>query len=137
MAEKVILYTESDDKRIGRAVKAYERQPQYTLPRKKRRRLNPSPGSACTCQEIWCLLPIAPSSGTWDIDLTVNGTTETLTFNWNTTAAQFETELATHSELTTADFTITGGTFKRGHLSRGIISSQMFATDSQQSTCPH
>lgn len=68
-------------------------------------------GGGCTCEEIWCFLPLAPSAGTWDIDLTVNSSTETLTFNWNTTSTQMQTELLTHTELTSGNVTCVGGPF--------------------------
>lgn len=68
-------------------------------------------GGSCKCPEIWCFIPLAPSAGTWDIDLTVNGVTETLTFDHNTTAAAMKTELLTHSELTTGDVDCKGGAF--------------------------
>lgn len=65
----------------------------------------------CACPEIWCFIPLAPSAGTWNIELTVNSVTETLTFDYNTTAAAMETELLTHSELTTGDVDCKGGAF--------------------------
>lgn len=68
-------------------------------------------GGECTCKEIWRFTPLAPSAGTWDADITVNSSTETLTFNWNTTAAQMETELLTHTELTSGDVSCEGGPF--------------------------
>lgn len=110
MAEKVYLYTESDNTRINAAVKAYEGKPQYVLPSKKRRKLVGG-GGACHCQEIWVFLPLACSAGTWGISLNVNGTTDTLTFNWNTSATAFDTELATHTNLTGSEYTVAGGDF--------------------------
>jgi len=68
-------------------------------------------GGGCTCKEIWRFTPLAPSAGTWDADITVNSSTETLTFDWNTTAAQMETELLTHTELTSGDVSCEGGPF--------------------------
>lgn len=109
MAEKVYLYTESDNTRINATVRAYEGKPQYVLPPKKRRKLVGSGG--CACREVWVFLPLDPTAGTWDIDLTVNGSNETLTFDYNTSLSAFETELATHTELTVASFVASGGPF--------------------------
>lgn len=111
MADPIgVIFTTQEAERIDATVKAYEKKPQYVLPRKKRRRLIGS-GGACACPEIWCFIPLACTSGTWDMDLSVNSSNETLTFNWNTTSAQFGTELATHSELTGANFSVSGGDF--------------------------
>lgn len=111
MADPVgVIFTTQEAERIDATVKAYEKKPQYVLPRKKRKRLTGG-GGGCTCQEIWCFLPLAPSAGTWDIDLTVNASTETLTFNWNTSSTQMQTELLTHTELTSGDVTCVGGPF--------------------------
>lgn len=68
-------------------------------------------GGGCACREVWVFLPIDPTAGTWDIDLTVNGSTETLTFDYNTSLSAFETKLATHTELTVASFVASGGPF--------------------------
>lgn len=70
-----------------------------------------SGGGGCDCKEVWVFLPIDPTAGTWDIDLTVNGSNETLTFDYNTSLSAFETELATHTELTVASFVASGGPF--------------------------
>ena len=53
----------------------------------------------------------SPTGGTFDIDLLVDGTTDTLTFNYDDTAAEVKTELATHTNLTTAEIDTTGGDF--------------------------
>jgi len=104
-----VIFTTQEAERIDATVKAYEKKPQYVLPRKKRKRLTGSGG--CACKEIWRFTPLAPSAGTWDADITVNASSETLTFNWNTTAAEMETELLTHTELTTGDVSCEGGPF--------------------------
>lgn len=68
-------------------------------------------GGGCTCQEIWVFIPLACSAGTWSMGLNVNGTTDTLTFDWNTSASAFDTELATHTNLTGSEYTVAGGDF--------------------------
>jgi hypothetical protein len=45
------------------------------------------------------------------LNLTVNSTEETLTFNYDDTAAEVQTELETHSEIASGDVTVTGGDF--------------------------
>jgi hypothetical protein len=51
----------------------------------------------------------SPTGGTFDLDVTVDGTTETMTFNYNDTAAACETELETHSKIASGDVDCTGG----------------------------
>lgn len=69
-------------------------------------------GGSSTCPEVHRFWTNGPTAGTFDVDYTYNGVTETLTFNYNTTATQFETELLTHSEFTSADvLTVDGGPF--------------------------
>lgn len=43
--------------------------------------------------------------------VTVNSVSTTLTFNYNDSAATVKTTLATHSEIASADLTVTGGPF--------------------------
>lgn len=53
----------------------------------------------------------SPTGGTFDLDVTVDGTTETMTFNWDDTAAEVETELETHSKIASGDVDCTSGPF--------------------------
>ena len=70
-------------------------------------------GTGCKAQN--CKLQLAvlggPTGGTFDIDLTVNDSEETLTFNYDDTAAEVKTELETHTEIAVDDVTVTGGPF--------------------------
>lgn len=69
-------------------------------------------GGACgTCDEVHEFYTNGGTSGTFDVDYTIGGSTETLTFNWNTTAAQFETELLTHTQLSSGQVSCDGGPF--------------------------
>ena len=104
------IFSDDEAKRVASAVHANEGRPPHQLPPRPRP-VNAGRGGGCTCQEIWCFLPLAPSAGTWDVDLTVNASTETLTFNWDTTSTQMQTELLTHTELTSGDVTCVGGPF--------------------------
>ena len=104
------IFSDDEAKRVAAAVYANEGRPPHQLPPRPRP-IRAGGGGGCTCSEVWCLLPVGPTGGTWDMDLTVNGSNETLTFNYNTSLSAFETELATHTELTVADFTCSGGPF--------------------------
>lgn len=53
----------------------------------------------------------SPTGGTFDLDLNVLGTTETLTFNWDDTATEVDTELDTHTNIADGDVEVTGGPF--------------------------
>lgn len=53
----------------------------------------------------------SPTGGTFDIDLQVDGTTETMTFAYNATAAAVQTELETHTKIASGDVAVTGGPF--------------------------
>jgi len=68
-------------------------------------------GGGCSSQN--CKLQIhvfgGPTGGTFDFDLTVNGVEETLTLNYDDTAAEVKTELETHSEIAVDDVTVTDG----------------------------
>ena len=53
----------------------------------------------------------SPTGGTFDMNLTVGGSEETLTFNYNDAAAAVDTELDTHTEIANGDVSVTGGPF--------------------------
>lgn len=62
--------------------------------------------------EVWSfIIAGVPTGGSFDLLMTVNGSQETLTFNYNWTAAQVKTEFATHTELASADLDTAGGPF--------------------------
>lgn len=104
------IFSDDEAKRVAAAVYANEGRPPHQLPPRPRP-VNAGSGEGCACKEVWRFIPIGPSAGTWDMDLTVNGSLETLTFNYNTSLSAFETELATHTELTVASFVCSGGPF--------------------------
>jgi len=68
-------------------------------------------GGGCKAQN--CKLQIhifgGPTGGTFDFDLTINDVEETLTLNYDDTAAEVKTELETHSEIESGDVTVTDG----------------------------
>lgn len=70
-------------------------------------------GTSCPDRnEIWRLtISGSPTGGSFDIGINVGGTTDILTFNYNFTSAEVKTELATHTNITTSDVSVTGGDF--------------------------
>jgi len=68
-------------------------------------------GTGCKAQN--CKLQIhvfgGPTGGTFDFDLTINDVEETLTLNYDDTAAEVKTELETHAEIEVDDVTVTDG----------------------------
>lgn len=86
---------------------------------KRLRVLNPGRGrwvkGGGGCRPQNCILQISvfggPTGGTFDWNLTIDGTETALTFNYDDTAAEVATEIATHSKVTSDDITVTGGDF--------------------------
>lgn len=50
-----------------------------------------------------------PTNGTFLMNWTIDGTNEPLTFDWNSSAATFKTQLATHTKILLTDLTVTSG----------------------------
>lgn len=73
-------------------------------------------GASCAAQnEIHHITVIgSPTGGTFDLDVTVSGTTETLTFDYDWLASEVEDEYETHSEIASGDVTVTDGPFPDG-----------------------
>lgn len=107
--QKGHLLTTSEGRRTGLVVGQVEQHPVYNLPpAKKRVRVDEGTGGE-TCEEIHEFYTTLPTAGTVDIDYDLNGTVETLTFNHNSTATAFDTELNTHSQASAVPFTVDGG----------------------------
>lgn len=73
-----------------------------------------SGGTGCTAtnEVIQFVIGGSPTGGTWDLELSVSGASaETLTFNWDDTAAEVQTELLTHTGIASGDVSCTGGPF--------------------------
>lgn len=51
----------------------------------------------------------SPTGGTLTFTLTVNGSAEAMTVDWDATAAEVDTELETHTEIAVGDVSVTGG----------------------------
>lgn len=69
------------------------------------------PGGACVARnEIWHVtIAGGPTGGTFALQVNVNGTSESKTFNYNDNAAAVDTVLDTHAEIANGDVTVTGG----------------------------
>lgn len=79
-----------------------------------REAVTPDGGGGCDQQNaiIDIIIFGSPTGGTFDLELTINGVAETLTFDWDDTVPAVETVLATHSELTSSDVSASSlGTF--------------------------
>lgn len=67
-------------------------------------------GSCESRNEKWNLQILGtPTGGTFTLGVTINGTLENLEFDYDFTAAEVKTELATHSEAASTDFDTSGG----------------------------
>lgn len=103
-------------RRTANAVRAWERT--ATVERGKNRQW-PIPedgGGGCDTQNaiIDIIIFGSPTGGTFDMVLTVNSVAETLTFNWDDTTTDVATELATHTQLASSDFSVSGYPFPNG-----------------------
>lgn len=70
-------------------------------------------GVSCPPQNFILDIDISgtPTGGTFDVHLTVNAVTETLTFNYDDDKSAVKTEFETHSEIAVDDVTVTVGPF--------------------------
>jgi len=70
-------------------------------------------GSGCISQNAIMDVTIigSPTSGTFDMTLTVNSSAEVLTFSYNDATAEVKTELETHTEIDVGDVVVTAGPF--------------------------
>ena len=71
-----------------------------------------SGGGSCPAQNAIHALHVfgGPTGGTFTLSLTVSST-DTITMNWDDTAAEVKTAFETHTDITSGDVTVTGGPF--------------------------
>ena len=106
-----IIPNEDAFRRIGDATRFYEQSYRNRVLKGEKRKIIGSGGCKAR-NEIWKLtIAGSPTGGTFDMDLNVLGTTDTLTFNYDDTSTEVATELATHTNLTSSDVSVTGGPF--------------------------
>lgn len=107
--EKVYGFDEQGFRRVRDAVRRVLGSPRTGS---QRRRQPPivGDGGCASRNEIWELGVIGtPTGGTFDLSVRVNDVTETVTINYDDTAAEVKTALATHSEITSSDIETGGG----------------------------
>lgn len=105
-----VIPSEDAFNRIGHAVRHFEKTHRNKgLVGKKRTIL----GGGCSSRnEVWQITIFgSPTGGTWDLNLNVLGTTETMQFNWDDTSTEVNTELETHTKIASGDVSVTGGPF--------------------------
>lgn len=103
----------SDDafRRIQRTVRHFEKS-YINTPKRGEKVVRAGRGGCRNRNEKWALtIGGTPTGGTFDMDLNVLGTTETMQFNFDHTSAEVQTELETHTNIASGDVTVTGGPF--------------------------
>lgn len=83
-------------------------------------------GGACESQNAkiqWTVFG-KPTGGTFSSAVEINSTIETITFNYNDNAAAVKTALAGHTQLASADMTVTGGPFPNATIEVEFIATQ-------------
>lgn len=126
-ATKVWGFNEEGFNRVTEATRRVLRTP--TSGSKRRRQppvLSGGGGGVCTSQNAklqWTVFG-KPTGGTFSSALEINGSTETITFNYNDDSTAVATALATHTQLASADVTVTGGPFPNATIEVEFIATQ-------------
>ena len=108
---KGVLLKASDVPVLKDIVRVHKRRSKSNPPQ-RRKRWPTGGGTAGSCDEVDEVYTYGtPTAGTFDMDYLVLASTETLTFNYNTDAADFKTELITHTKIATGDCDVFGGPF--------------------------
>jgi hypothetical protein len=103
----------SDDafRRIQRTVRHFEKT-YINTPKRGEKVVRAGRGGCKSRNEIWQItITGSPTGGTFDLDINILGVTETLTFNFDDTNTEVDTELETHANIADGDVTVTGGPF--------------------------
>lgn len=108
MSDGVIPDRESFQ-RIAKATKHYEQH--YINPGLREEKVVRAGRGGCRSRnEIWQITVLGtPTGGTFDVDMNVLGTTETMQFNFDDTSTEVNTELETHTKIASGDVTVSGG----------------------------
>lgn len=98
-------------KRIARATKHYEQT--YINPGLRGEKVVRAGRGGCKSRnEIWQITILgSPTGGTFDVDMNILGTTETMQFAFDDTSTEVDTELDTHTNIADGDVAVTGGPF--------------------------
>lgn len=111
MADKKVWgFNQDGFNRVVEATKRVFRTPTTGARMRRQSPIIGGSGGGCDSQNaIWFISILgSPTGGTFTLDVIVNSTLETITFNWNDSASAFATTLATHSEIATSDITVSG-----------------------------
>lgn len=82
-------------------------------------------GTCANRNEVWQIWIIGdPSGGAFDMTFAINSVTETVAIDYDASASEVATALATHSELTSGDVSVSGGSFPGRNVNVEFIGSQ-------------
>ena len=106
-----VIFSVTEARRTQTSVEHFERDRRFFRRAVPTRKRYPPPG--CSKQNAIVQINIfgTPTGGTFDLTWTIDGSLEILTFNWDDTAAEAKTELATHTKVLSTDLTVTAGPF--------------------------
>lgn len=108
-----VIFTTQEAERIDATVKAYEKKPQYVLPRKKRKRLTGSGSgrSACTkVVKIWYVGNELPTGGSVTVPMIYDGNSGSPSWAYNASQSTIESAIASAiSGLSSSDITVLFG----------------------------
>ena len=110
MAEKIFTFDEAGMRTTIKGVRKALGMQGRPIPQPKGPR---DEGGGCDTQNAkiqWTVFG-KPTGGTFSSAVNINGTIETITFNYNANAASVKTALAGHSLIASTDLTVTGGAF--------------------------
>lgn len=100
-------FTVPHGRRIARATKAYEGMPGVFV--RIPERIPRWSAASCGCPEVHEITTTgSPTSGDFDLTYDIGGS-DTITINYDDTAAEVKTAFETHSGITTGDVVVTGG----------------------------
>lgn len=95
-----------------RIISGIRRIEQIPVEPRSHRAQGPRLSSCRSRNEIWKLkVTGTPTGGSFDIDVTVHSVTETVTLNYDDTAAEVETAFEGHSEIGSGQVQCSGGPF--------------------------
>jgi len=105
------IFTEDEARRTAKTVRAFESTPGILkkVSAVREHRFQSSCDQQNTIMQVTVLG--TPTGGTFDLHLTVGGSKETLQFAFDDNSTEVDTELDTHTEITSGDVVVTAGPF--------------------------
>lgn len=125
-ATKVWGFNEEGFNRVLEATRRVLRTPTTGSKRRRQPPVIGGGGAGCDIQNAkiqWTVFG-KPTGGTFSSALDINGTIETITFDYNDDATAVATALATHTQLASADLAVTGGPFPNATIEVEFIATQ-------------